>query len=136
MKAAAIPPSPLRFMKRALYPTDSGSPEVRPLKYPCREVIGTMFVPLHTKSEHSFGYGTAPVADLVERASRFRFPSLALTDLENLCGQVRFHHACRERGIRPITGVELRPGFEKESAFGSGVGRIVLLAKNRFGYES
>ncbi len=95
-----------------------------------------MFIPLHTKSDYSLGYGTASVDELVDRAAELGYPALGLTDLENLYGQVRFHARCRTRGIHAITGVELRPGFDDRRNFGNKTGRLVLLASNREGYSS
>lgn len=95
-----------------------------------------MFVPLHVKSDFSLGYGTASVDQLVERAAELGYRSLALTDLENLYGQVRFHDRCRRHGVRPITGVELRPGFDARQSPGSKKGRVVLLARDECGYRS
>ncbi|HEV8149399.1 MAG TPA: PHP domain-containing protein, partial [Gemmatimonadales bacterium] len=94
-----------------------------------------MFVPLHTKSEYSLGLGTAPVEALLRRAADFGYPALALTDLENLSGQVRLHHAAYAAGIQPITGVELRRGYGPSSP-GDKAGRLVLLARDREGYQS
>ncbi len=95
-----------------------------------------MFIPLHVKSDYSLGYGTSSVDEMVEAAAWFGYPSLALTDLENLYGQVRFHARCRARGIRAITGIELRPGFDGRREFGSRKGRIVLLAADLEGYRN
>jgi DNA-directed DNA polymerase III PolC len=94
-----------------------------------------MFVPLHTKSEHSPGYGTASVDDLLRRAAAYGYPALALTDVENLYGQVKFHHAARLRGVKPITGVELRSGYGP-GRLGEKKGRLVLLARDQAGYQS
>jgi DNA polymerase III alpha subunit len=76
------------------------------------------------------GYGVAPVEALVRRAADAGCAAIALTDVENLYGQVRFHHAARAAGIKAITGVELRRGFGPSSA-GEAEGRLVLLARDR-----
>ncbi len=81
-----------------------------------------MLIPLHVKSHYSFGHGTASIERLVERAAMLGLSAMALTDVENLYGQVVFHRLAREKGIRPITGVEL--------------GDLVLLARDRTGYEN
>jgi DNA-directed DNA polymerase III PolC len=94
-----------------------------------------MPVPLHVKSEFSAGYGTASVEALVRRAARLGYSALALTDVENLYGHVRLHHAARAHGIKAITGVELRGAFGP-GALGAKAGRLVLLARDRAGYES
>jgi DNA polymerase III alpha subunit len=73
------------------------------------------------------------VERLVERAAVLGLPALALTDVENLYGQVFFHRLARERGLRPITGVELRGPARGPPESGC---RLVLLAKDRSGYES
>jgi DNA-directed DNA polymerase III PolC len=95
-----------------------------------------MFVPLHAKSHFSLGYGTASVEELVDRAAVLGYHALALTDLETMAGQVRFHVHCRRRGLRPITGVELRPGFDGRRHFGTRRGRLVLLAMDGIGYRN
>src|SRR4051812_40905064 len=94
-----------------------------------------MFVPLHTKSDHSPGYGTASVEELVRGVAARGFSAVALTDVENFYGQVQYHHAARAWGIQPITGVELRSGYGAH-ALGSKQGRLVLLARDRDGYRS
>jgi len=90
---------------------------------------------LHTKSHYSLGDGCAPVADLVDCAAARGYAALALTDVENMYGQMQFHRAARARGITPITGVELRGGYAATDA-GRIQGRLVLLARDRRGYES
>jgi len=94
-----------------------------------------MLAPLHAKSEHSPGYGSASVEELLSRARAYGYSAVALTDVENLYGQVRFHCAARVYGIKPITGVELRSGYGP-GTLGSKQGRLVLLARDRAGYES
>jgi DNA-directed DNA polymerase III PolC len=94
-----------------------------------------MHVPLHVKSDFSAGYGTATVDELVECAARHGFAALALTDVENMYGQVHFHLAARALGLRAITGVELRQRHGPRSV-GDKPGRLVLLARDRAGYES
>jgi DNA-directed DNA polymerase III PolC len=95
-----------------------------------------MPVPLRAKSHFSLGLGTASVEALVERAAAAGLRALALTDLENLYGQARFHHLCGERGLRPVTGVELRPGFDGRREQGRRDGRLVLLAPADAGYAN
>ena len=96
-------------------------------------------IPLYLPSHWSIGHGVASVAELVARGAACGLPSMALTDLENLCGAVEFHHRCRASGIRPILGVELRRGFVadgRRSKVGSRAGRLVLLARDASGYRS
>jgi DNA polymerase III alpha subunit len=94
-----------------------------------------MPVPLHVKSHASPGIGVHAPEALAGRAAALGFRALALTDVENLYAQVRFHHACRAFGLRALTGVELRTGFAAHAP-GALAGRLVLLARDRAGYES
>lgn len=95
-----------------------------------------MLIPLHVKSHYSLGVGTASPERLVEVARDADLPALGLTDLENLYGQMRFHRLCAEAGVRPVTGVELRPGFEGRDEPGRREGRLVLLASDEAGYRN
>lgn len=90
---------------------------------------------MHIKSHYSLGVGTASIPDLVQHAGRLGLRALALTDLENLYGQVQFHAACRASGIKPLTGVELRPELDAGRSLGRRSGRLVLLARNATGYS-
>jgi DNA polymerase III alpha subunit len=94
-----------------------------------------MFVPLHVKSHFSAGEGTATVEELVAAAAARGTPALALTDVENLYGQVRFHHAARAAGLKAISGVELRAGHGPHRR-GRREGRLVLLARDETGYRA
>ena len=94
-----------------------------------------MYIPLHVYSDFSLGVGTASTADLPVRASELKIPAIALTDIENLAAQIRFHHECKSRGIKAISGVELRTGFLVDNPVGHEHGRVVLLARNVLGYE-
>src|SRR2546423_1019872 len=94
-----------------------------------------MFAPLHVRSDRSPGDGTAPVVELIRRTAAAGFAALALTDVENLYAQVELHHAARAHGVKAITGVELRAGHAPH-ALGRRSGRLVLLARDREGYES
>ncbi len=58
----------------------------------------SVLVPLHVKSHYSLGCGKASIRELVHAAASAGLPSLALTDLENLYGQIQFHHACGRGG--------------------------------------
>jgi error-prone DNA polymerase len=97
----------------------------------------TDLVPLAVKSHYSIGLGTAAPHALVQQAGRLGYGSLGLADVENVYGQVQFHAACRARGIRPITGVELRaslPSPPGMNTHDTSRARVVLLARNARGY--
>jgi DNA polymerase-3 subunit alpha/error-prone DNA polymerase len=85
-----------------------------------------VLLPLRTKSHFSFGYGTASIPALIDSAAQRGFTSVLLADVDNLCGQFAFHQLCRERRLKPLTGVELR----------TPLGRLVLVARDREGWSA
>jgi DNA polymerase-3 subunit alpha len=90
------------------------------------------FVQLHVHTEYSLVDGICRITNLIEQARMFRMPSIAITDISNIYGVVKFYRRCAERGIKPIIGVELTIATEK------GVGSrptIVLLCRNNQGYR-
>jgi len=70
--------------------------------------VGSSFVHLRTHSCYSFLDGASTVDDLLDAAAEHGQDALALTDTNGLYGAVRFWNAARERGIKPIFGLELR----------------------------
>ena len=60
------------------------------------------FVHLRLHSEYSLSDGIIRIEDLIDRSSEFKFPAVALTDLTNLFGLVKFYRIAREKGIKPI----------------------------------
>jgi len=85
------------------------------------------FIHLGVHSEFSITDSIARVGDLVKQAAAFNMPALALTDLSNLYAAVKFYTGCRNKGIKPILGSELR----LEDA----QGRVTLLAMNQVGWR-
>ena len=61
-------------------------------------------------SYYSLCYGTMSVEGLVERASDLGYGVLPLTDINTTMGVPDLVFACREKGIRPVAGVEIRNG--------------------------
>ena len=90
------------------------------------------FVHLHLHSEYSLSDGIIRIEDLIDRSSEYKFPAVALTDLTNLFGLVKFYRIAREKGIKPIVGCEIR--LIKDDA--SNGAPFVLLVKNKKGYTN
>ncbi|HEX4339963.1 MAG TPA: PHP domain-containing protein [Polyangiaceae bacterium] len=88
-------------------------------------------LPLHVKSDHSFGRAVGTAAELAESAAGAGLGAIALTDAGTLAAQVEFHEACRAHNVRAITGAE----FPVRGSSGSD-GRIVVLARDVRGYRS
>jgi DNA polymerase-3 subunit alpha len=100
------------------------------------------FVHLHVHSEYSLRDSTArlpekpeygdpkkaPRPNVVSRAVELAQPALALTDLSNFFGLVKFYRAAEKAGIKPIAGADVL----LES--GNDIARLTLLCQNRSGY--
>ena len=89
------------------------------------------FVHLRLHSEFSIADGTLRIDDAVAAAAADRMPALALTDLANQFGLIKFYTAARARGIKPIAGCDVWIANDSERDQPS---RMLLLAATREGY--
>jgi len=93
------------------------------------------FVHLRTHTEYSVVDSTLRVADAVRAARHDAQVALAITDLGNLFGTVKFYKACRAEGVKPIIGVDLwvepAPGSSDKQA-----SRLLLLVCDATGYHN
>jgi len=89
------------------------------------------FVHLRTHSEFSVVDGTLRIDDAVGVARADAQPALAITDLANVFGAVKFYKACRDQGLKPLIGADLwmqtEPGDRQPS-------RLLVLAQDHAGY--
>ena len=90
------------------------------------------FVHLHLHSEFSLSDGIIRIEDLVEKSSDLSFSAVALTDLTNLFGLIKFYRLARKQGIKPIVGSEIKVAKDLDSQSGS----LVLLVINKTGYTN
>ncbi len=89
------------------------------------------FVHLRVHSEYSISDSIVRIDSLVEAARADQQPALAITDLTNLFGWVKFYKAARAAGIKPILGVDAWITNETER---DRPHRMLLLARNETGY--
>ncbi len=100
------------------------------------------FVHLHTHSEYSLLDGANRIPDLLDRVKTLGMDSLAVTDHGNLHCAWSFHSEARARKLRPILGFEAYLAFgsrhkrEKPADAPAAYSHLVLLAKNRAGYQN
>jgi DNA polymerase III subunit alpha len=93
----------------------------------------TSFVHLRVHSEFSVVDGIVRIGDLVKRARELQQPAVALTDLGNMFGLIKFYKAARGQGIKPIAGCDV--GLTNEADVTKPF-RILLLVANEVGYRS
>ena len=92
-----------------------------------------MFVHLRIHTEFSVVDGTNRIDEIVGAAKSDQQPALAITDLSNLFGTVKFYKQARGKGIKPLIGADLWvevPGKDP----GAPPARLLLLVQDRRGY--
>lgn len=94
-------------------------------------MITPQFIHLRLHSEYSIVDGLVRLDDIIPAAKKDLQPALALTDLMNLFGMIKFYKAARSAGVKPIAGCDVWITNEDERDKPS---RLLLLVKNRGGY--
>ena len=92
------------------------------------------FVHLRLHSEYSITDGLTKVDDAIACAVADAQPALALTDLANLFGMVKFYTAARSKGVKPIIGCDVWVSDADTADVREGPARLLLLARNNAGY--
>jgi DNA polymerase-3 subunit alpha len=89
------------------------------------------FIHLRLHSEYSIVDGTVRIDEVVARARADGMPALALTDLSNLFGAIKFYQSARGQGLKPLIGADcwLTNPDERDKPF-----RVLLLVQDRDGY--
>ena len=100
-----------------------------------------MFIHLRLHTEFSVVDGTNRIDDTVAAAAADGQPALAITDLNNLFGAVKFYQAARGAGVKPLLGAEVMlQGFTEETpgampgSHQTVMPRVILLVQDKQGY--
>ena len=91
-----------------------------------------MFVHLRLHTEFSVVDGTTRLDDIVQAAADDAQPALAITDLGNLFGAIKFYKAARGAGVKPIIGAEVL--LEGQGSDPEAPTRVLLLVTSGQGY--
>jgi len=89
------------------------------------------FVHLRLHSEYSIVDGLVRIDDVVKAAAKDGQAALAITDLANLFGMVKFYKGARGKGVKPIAGCDVWVSNDDDRDKPS---RLLLLVKNHHGY--
>jgi DNA polymerase-3 subunit alpha len=89
------------------------------------------FVHLRLHSEFSIADGTVRIEEAIAAAAADGMPALAVTDLANAFGLVKFYRAARARGVKPVFGCDvwITHEAERDQPY-----RALLLAQSHAGY--
>ena len=96
------------------------------------------FVHLNLHTEYSLADGIVRIRPLVDRVAEIGQPAVAITDLSNLYGAVKFYKACLGAGVKPIIGADVwLAAPEARGPSGHPVlHRLRLLCQNEEGYRN
>ena len=91
------------------------------------------FVHLRLHSEYSIVDGITRLDAAVAQAAADGQPALALTDLGNTFGFIKFYKAARASGVKALLGVDawITPEADRDQPQ-----RVLLLAQNAQGYRN
>ncbi|WP_435628027.1 DNA polymerase III subunit alpha [Candidatus Ferrigenium straubiae] len=89
------------------------------------------FVHLRLHSEYSISDGMLRVDEAIAAAKSDAMPALALTDLNNVFGLVKFYQGARGKGIKPVAGCDV---LISNDADRDRPHRLLLLCQSREGY--
>ncbi|HXU93359.1 MAG TPA: DNA polymerase III subunit alpha [Gallionella sp.] len=89
------------------------------------------FVHLRLHSEYSISDGMLRVDGAVAAAKGDSMPALALTDLNNVFGLIKFYKSARGSGVKPVLGCDV---FVTNDADRDRPHRLLLLCQSREGY--
>lgn len=98
------------------------------------------FVHLHVHTGYSLLDGMCRIDDLIDKTIAEKMSAVAITDHGALYGAFKFFVKAKEKGIKPIIGVETYKAknsrFDKQSHLDRDQYHLVLLAKNLTGYQN
>ena len=92
-----------------------------------------MFVHLRIHTEFSVVDGTNRIDEIAGAAAADQQAALAITDLSNLFGTIKFYKECRSKGVKPLIGADVWvqvPGKDASAP----PARLLLLVQNHRGY--
>ena len=107
--------------------------------------MNSKYIGLHVHTHYSLFDGIATPQEYVDRASKLGMNALAITDHGSLSGHREFYRSAKEKGIKPILGLEgymcadildKRDKSERTGQQDLVYNHIILLAKNQKGLEN
>ena len=91
------------------------------------------FIHLKVHSEYSLADGLVRIPELVRKTAELKQPAVALTDLANFYGLIKFYSAAIASGIKPLCGCDLNVCDEEAD---DRYYPITILIKNNLGYQN
>jgi DNA polymerase-3 subunit alpha len=89
------------------------------------------FTHLHVHTEFSLSDGICRVPELIQSAAKRGMKAIAMTDLGNLYGLIKFYTKATQSGIKPIVGSELQITDDTNAKY-----NWIFLCQNNEGYKN
>ena len=103
-------------------------------------MVHSDFVHLHVHTQYSLLDGACRIKELVQKASEYKMPAVAMTDHGNIFGAIDFYQNTTKVGVKPIIGCEVYIAsgsrFDKGPESKGKIAHLVLFAKNETGYRN
>ncbi|MDP2559981.1 DNA polymerase III subunit alpha [Psychrobium sp. 1_MG-2023] len=96
-------------------------------------MLDPKFVHLRIHSDFSMADGVAKVGKIVGKAAALGMPALAITDLVNLCGLVKYYGNAHGNGVKPLIGADM---WVLSDEFNEQPWRLTILCMNNEGYKN
>src|SRR3990167_4641953 len=97
------------------------------------EAMEPKFVHLRLHTEFSLSDGLLQVPGIMDKATAYAMPAIAVTDLGNLYATIKFYKAAQAAGIKPIIGVDISIANDVNI---EAPHRLTLLCQNNEGYQN
>ncbi len=94
-------------------------------------MAGGAFVHLHVHTEYSLVDSVIRIQSLIAQTRKLEMPAVAMTDVSNVYGMVKFYRAALASGIKPLIGVD---AWIENTANPTTPTRLILLVQNETGY--
>src|SRR5687767_3496538 len=98
------------------------------------------YVHLHNHTHYSVLDGLQKVPEMLDRIQQLGMEAVAITDHGTLSGAIEFYKEAKDRGIKPIIGMETyvapRRHTDKDPVKDKNRYHLILLAMNNKGYEN
>jgi DNA polymerase-3 subunit alpha len=98
------------------------------------------FVHLHNHTQYSLLDGLTKIPELLDKVKHFGMDSVAVTDHGTLSGAIELYTQSKEKGIKPIVGMEAyiapRTLKDKEPGLDKKYFHLIILAMDNTGYKN
>ncbi|NRA55657.1 MAG: DNA polymerase III subunit alpha [Gammaproteobacteria bacterium] len=91
------------------------------------------FIHLRVHSDYSMADGVAKVGKIVAKVAEQGAPAMALTDLVNFCGLVKYYRSAQSNGLKPIIGADM---WVVSDEFDEAPWRLTILCSDNQGYKN